>query len=75
MKENKMKSKRKDHSMTKDQAVSWVYDQDENDGDVDESQLEAAFRALYGRPSDEEDQLVGVWSLCCAATENCGTRP
>lgn len=61
-------------TMTKREAIEWVYDQDEAQ-EVDSEELEAAFRALYGRPSDAEDRSAGLWSLCCAATPNCGTRP
>ena len=60
--------------MNTKQAEEWVYDQDEL-GEIDEDQLEAAFAALYGREPDEDDHLAGLWSLCCAATPNCGTRP
>lgn len=60
--------------MTEAQATEWVYDQDEN-GSIDQSELEAAFAALHGRPADASDREAGLWSLCCAATPNCGTRP
>ncbi len=60
--------------MTEAQAIEWVYDQDEH-GEVDQDQLEAAFLALYGRPADDEDRQNGLWSLCCNMTPNCGTRP
>ena len=57
--------------MTKDEAIEWVYDQDDSQ-EIDTEELDAAFLALYGRlPEDDES----VWSLCCAATPNCGTRP
>lgn len=61
--------------MTKAQAIEWVYDQDEASDDIDGDKLEAAFCALYGRPSEVGDQEAGLWSLCCAASPNCGTRP
>jgi hypothetical protein len=60
--------------MTRSQAVEWVYDQDEED-DLDGDQLEAAFGALHGRPATDKDWEDGLWSLCCAATPGCGTRP
>lgn len=61
-------------NMTAAQATEWVYDQDEA-GEVDQDALEAAFAALYGRPADDDDREAGLWSLCCAATPGCGTRP
>ena len=61
-------------TMTKEEATEWVYDQDEEQ-EIDADDLEAAFAALYGRPSDEEDCQNGLWSLCCCATPGCGTRP
>jgi hypothetical protein len=61
--------------MTEQQATEWVYDQDDTSDQIDEEQLEAAFEALYGRPADDEDRQNGLWSLCCNATPNCGTRP
>ena len=64
----------KTKSMTEQQAIEWVYNQDES-GEIDSAQLEQAFAALYGRPADDEDRQAGLWSLCCAACENCGTRP
>lgn len=65
--------------MTEEQATSWVYDQDETDDHHDDpawhDALRRAFRALYGREANEEDETAGLWSLCCCATPNCGTRP
>ena len=60
--------------MTEAQATEWVYAQDEA-GQIDREDLTAAFAALYGRPPDADDEAAGVWSLCCAATLGCGTRP
>ena len=60
--------------MTEAQATEWVYDQDES-CDIDQDQLEAAFGALYGRTPNDDDRHAGLWSLCCAATPYCGTRP
>lgn len=61
--------------MTTKQATEWIYDQDDTSDDINEVQLEAAFVALYGRKPDDDDRQAGLWSLCCAATPNCGTRP
>ena len=60
--------------MTAEQATEWVYDQDEMQ-EVDHDELDAAFAALYGRLANDEDRQAGLWSLCCNATPNCGTRP
>ena len=62
------------HDSLRAQAQEWVFAQDET-GEIDSDQLEQAFAALYGRPADDEDRQAGLWSLCCAACENCGTRP
>ena len=64
----------KQNIITKNEAIEWVYAQDESE-EVDQDQLETAFTALYGVSPDDEDRLAGLWSLCCAATPNCGTRP
>lgn len=61
-------------SMTKDDATEWVYDQDES-GDVDEDDLRAAYVALYESIPDEDMTTPDMWSHCCNATANCGTRP
>jgi hypothetical protein len=62
-------------TMTENEATEWVYDQDEQGSEIDQEALEAAFAALYGRAADDQDRRDGLWSLCCAATPNCGTRP
>lgn len=69
--ESAAKAERK---MTEAEATEWVYSQDES-GEVDQDQLEAAFAALYSRPADDDDRQNGLWSLCCSMTPNCGTRP
>jgi hypothetical protein len=69
---NEMKMKEYD-------ATEWVYGQDESDDHHDDPRWDAALRrafvALYRREPDAEDEQAGLWSLCCAATPNCGTRP
>ena len=52
--------------MTEAEAITWVREQDE-DSELDQKELEAAFHALYGRKPDEKDRQDGLWSLCCAA--------
>lgn len=60
-------------------ATEWVYDQDETDDHHDDANWDAALRrafaALYRREPSADDEQDGLWSLCCAATPNCGTRP
>lgn len=60
--------------MTKSQATEWVYDQDEQ-GEIDRDELTAAYVALYGSQPDADDSVGTIWSHCCNATPNCGTRP
>ena len=60
--------------MTKQQATEWVYSRDDQD-DLDQDDLTAAFVALYGHEPADADERRDMWSLCCAATPNCGTRP
>ena len=62
------------NEMTEAEATEWVYSQDES-GDINQAELEAAFTALYGRKPDQDDHNNGLWSLCCNMTPNCGTRP
>ena len=52
--------------MTADQARQYVHDHDDQD-ELDDDDIEAAFRAFYDRPADDEDRIVGLWSLICAA--------
>ena len=60
-------------------AVEWVYDQDDRDDHHDDpawdAALSRAFLALYRREPTADDEQAGLWSLCCAACPNCGTRP
>jgi hypothetical protein len=59
--------------MNEADATEWVYDQDESQ-ELDQDDLVSAFSALYGRQPTDYDREAGLWSLCCAATPNCGTR-
>jgi hypothetical protein len=52
--------------MTEAEAVQFVRDHGDGD-DLDDTDLEEAFRALYEREPDEDDRMVGLWSLLCAA--------
>jgi len=51
--------------MDKTQAAQWVQDHDDDD-ELDDGELDAAFAALYEREPDDEDRRVGLWSLLCA---------
>jgi hypothetical protein len=43
----------------------------ETDGpEGDEQLLVEIFSALYGRAPDADDELAGVWNLCCAEVES-----
>ncbi len=54
-------------TMTNAEATQWV--RDHSDGDqLDEQQLEAAFRAIFERAPDADDHEQGLWSHLCAAT-------
>lgn len=52
--------------MTEAQAIEWVNEQDE-DSELDEDELEAAFTALYGRKPDQQDWSEGLWDHVCVA--------
>jgi hypothetical protein len=54
--------------MTKRQAEAWVRSQHDDD-ELDNDELEAAFRAIYGRAPDDQDREEGLWSHLCAAVE------
>lgn len=54
--------------MTKTQAIEWVKSHTDED-DLDESNLEAAFTAIFDRKPDDEDWEQGLWSHLCAAVE------
>lgn len=54
--------------MTKDDAIAWVADHDDDDV-FDDAELEEAFVALYNRPADDDDREVGLWTLCCVAVD------
>jgi hypothetical protein len=65
--------------MNEKEAIEWVYEQDESQTHQDDdswwNDLDEAFRGLYGRLPTQYEYEIGVWSLCCSATPNCGTRP
>jgi len=60
--------------MTRDEAVEWVYNQNEDD-EIDEGELNNAYMAIFGRLPDFDEDKGTKWSHCCAATPGCGTRP
>lgn len=55
--------------MTETQAREWVADHSDDDNLCDDH-LRAAFAALYEREPDADDEIVGLWSLCCAACDD-----
>ena len=54
--------------MTKQEAAEWVTDHSEDD-ELDQSELAAAFAALFERMPDDEDVAEGLWSHLCAYIE------
>ena len=56
--------------MTKSEAELWVFNHDDNDN-LDDGELEAAFAAIFEREPDDYDREQGLWSHLCAAV-NCG---
>lgn len=54
--------------MTKKEATAWVKAH-EDDDDVDDSELEEVFEALYDRAPDAQDREEGLWSHVCAAVD------
>ena len=54
--------------MNKANAIEWVKNHTDDD-DLDESELEQAFTAIFGREPDDEDWEQGLWSHLCAAVE------
>ncbi len=51
--------------MTETEATQWVRTHSDDDH-LDEQQLEAAFRAIFGRDADDYDRAEGLWSHLCA---------
>jgi len=54
--------------MTEAEAIQYVRDHDDSDT-LDPADLDAAFRAVYGRDPDEQDRAEGLWSHLCAAVD------
>ena len=57
--------------MTAEEANTWIkkHIREDPEGNeiLDKEELEAAFTALYSRPSKEKDRQRGLWFLCCRA--------
>lgn len=51
--------------MMKSEAMRWIAEHGDDDN-LEEEELEAAFRAIYGRQPDAEDREKGLWSVLCA---------
>lgn len=47
---------------TEARAKAWVAAHDDSD-ELDDDELEAAFRAIFDRDPDDEDREQGLWSL------------
>lgn len=52
--------------MTVKEAKAWVRSHDDDDS-LDESELIAAFTAIFGRAPDRQNHDEGLWSHLCAA--------
>ena len=50
--------------MTREEAIEWVREHDDQD-ELDNDELDAAFTAIYGRAPDDQDREEGLWSHCC----------
>ena len=55
-------------TMTKTEAENWVRSHNDDDNLADD-ELEAAFAAIFERAADGEDREQGLWSHLCAAVE------
>lgn len=55
---------RETEMMTLATATQWVLDQDD-DSEIDATELEAAFLAIMGREPDDEDREDGLFSHLC----------
>ena len=53
--------------MTEQEAIEFVRSCGEDEGPKTAEEAAEIFEALYQRAPDEDDESVGVWSLCCAA--------
>jgi len=51
--------------MMKSEAMRWIAEHGDDDN-LEEEELEAAIRAIYGRQPDAEDREKGLWSVLCA---------
>lgn len=52
--------------MDESEAIQWVQSHSDDDC-LDHHELREAFAGYYGRPADDDDVRVGLWSLLCAA--------
>lgn len=57
--------------MTQAQAIEWVRDHADEDN-LNPDELDTVFFALFGREPDKRDREEGLWSHCCAATDDSG---
>jgi hypothetical protein len=54
--------------MKKSDAIQYVNEHEDEDN-LDDDDLAAAFRALYDRAPDDDDRENGLWSLVCSAAD------
>ena len=55
--------------MNRQQAVDFVGEHSDDD-DLDQSDIEAAFTAIFEREPDDVDRELGLWSIMAAAIDN-----
>ena len=55
--------------MNRQQAVDFVSEHSDDD-DLDQSDIDAAFTAIFEREPDDEDRDNGLWSMLVAATND-----
>ena len=63
--------------MDKQQAVYFVSEHSDDDDDLDQADIDAAFTEIFERAPDDEDRENGLWSMMVAAVndsccEECG---
>jgi hypothetical protein len=55
--------------MNKQQAITFVSEHSD-DGDLDQSDIEAAFTAIFEREPGDVDRELGIWAIMVAAINN-----
>ena len=56
--------------MNRQQAAAFVAEHSDDDDDLDQADVDAAFTAIFGCKPDDEDRELGLWPLMVAASNN-----